>query len=406
MSLQEPPQVSLPAASGLLPTIERVALTKAAVRRLTCPSGRDEVFYWDEVPGLAVRVYKSGRKVWTLQYRDSGGRTRRVQLGQAPALEPADARKAAKSLLAKIAGGSDPSADRKKARQAQTVGAVFEAYLKHAEGQQKSGTYDQTKRNLNKYAAKLHKLAVGEFDRAAVARTHQKLGGEVGRVQANRTLASVSAAWTWALRTGLVAGHNPASYVPKFAEQERERVLTPAEIELMWNCASGGSPFERVVRVLLLTGCRRQEIGGLRWAEIEGDVAVIPAARMKGGRAHEVPLSQLALDQLPKRGDAECVFSMGGEGFEGWSRAKAALDKRITQAAGAAIPQWGLHDLRRTFSTMAHERGLADPHVIEAVLAHEGAQAGVAGVYNRAAYREQKRKLLDIWADCVRQIVS
>jgi integrase len=411
MNIQEHSPVSLAAASGLLPEVTpKVRLTKAAVRRLSCPSDRDEVFHWDdEVPGLAVRVYKTGRKVWTFQYRDNGGSTRRMKLGHAPAVELAEARKAAKSLLAKIAGGADPAADRKKARQARTVGDVFEVYLGHAEREQKASTFDQTRRNLTKYAAKLRKLTVDEFDRAAAAAMHQKLGNEVGRVQANRTLASVSAAWTWALKTGFVeptAAGNPAAFVPKFAEQERERVLSEAEVKLIWDCTAGLSSFERIVRVSLLTGCRRQEIGGLRWTEIDGDLVIIPAARMKGGQAHEVPLSALALEQLPEAGGAEYVFSLGGGGFEGWSRTKAALDTRIAKANGAAIPQWGLHDLRRTFSTMAHERRLADPHVIEAVLAHEGAQAGVAGVYNRAAYRDQKRMLLDAWADEVARLVS
>jgi len=103
-------------------------------------------------------------------------------------------------------------------------------------------------------------------------------------------------------------------------------------------------------------------------------------------------------------GDA-LVFSSGDVGFEGWSGAKKALDRRIADL-GTPLPTWGLHDLRRTFSTMAHERGLAEPHIIEAVLAHEGAQSGVAGVYNRAAYREQKRAALNAWAGMVVEVTE
>ena len=142
----------------------------------------------------------------------------------------------------------------------------------------------------------------------------------------------------------------------------------------------------------------------MRWGEIEGDVLVVPAARMKSGRPHEVPLPPLALAQLPERRGDACVFSTGDVGFEGWSGAKNTLDRRIADLV-APLPAWGLHDLRRTFSTMAHERGLAEPHVIEAVLAHEGAQSGVAGVYNRAAYREQKRAALTAWSRLVADIV-
>ncbi len=423
MTLQKPSPVLLPAASDLLPSlanviplntavrVKRVAapmrLTKTIVGKLVCPAGQTEAFYWDaDVKGLGLRVYPSGRKTWILQYRDAGGRTRRTPLGQAPSIAPAAARKLAGDQLRRIAGGANPSAERRQARKAATVADVFETYLIHAEKEQRSSSFDQTRRNLRKYAARLHREAATDIDRAAVSSLHQRLATDAGRVQANRVLASISAAWVWALRTGLVTGDNPAAYVPKFTEQERDRVLTPAEIKLIWQFTEGLSNYDRIVRILLLTACRRQEIGGALWSEIENDLLVGSGARMKGGRAHEVPLASLALAQLPQRADGDCcVFSISAAGFDGWSAAKRRLDKRIAEAE-APLPAWGLHDLRRTFSTMAHERGLADPHIIEAILAHEGAQAGVAGVYNRAAYRDQKRAALNAWADVVSQIVG
>jgi integrase len=338
------------------------------------------------------------------QYRDAGGRTRRHLIGQAPSIDPIGARKLAGDLLLRVAGGSNPSVERRQARKAATVGDIFEMYLAHAEKQQKPSYFDQTRRNLRKYAAQLHRDAAAEVDRAAVSRLHQRLGEGVGRVQANRTLASLSAAWVWALRTGLVNGDNPAAYVPKFSELPRERVLTPVELRLIWRCTDSQRNYDRIVRVLLLTACRRQEVGGMSWGEIEGDVLIVPAIRMKGGRPHEVPLTPIALEQLPEPQGDGCVFSSGDDGFDGWSGAKNALDRRITDLA-SPLPPWGLHDFRRTFSTMAHERGLAEPHIIEAVLAHEGAKSGVAGVYNSAAYREQKRAALSDWAEIINDIV-
>ena len=417
----EPASDLLPTASDVLPKSAKVIrlprtakakqaavptrITKATIGKLACPPGQKEAFYWDgEISGLGLRVYPSGRKTWVLQYRDAGGRTRRHPIGQASAVDPAAARKLAGDLLMRVAGGANPSVERRQARKAATVGDIFEAYLTHAEKEQRPSSFDQTRRNLRKYAARLHREAVTDIDRAAVSRLHQLLGTEVGRVQANRVLASLSAAWVWALRTGLVGGDNPAAYVPKFSEKPRERVLAPDELRLIWRCTASEGSYNRIVRTLLLTACRRQEIGGMRWGEIEGDVLVVPAARMKRGRPHEVPLTPLALAQLPERRGDACVFSTGDVGFEGWSGAKKALDRRIADL-GTPLPTWGLHDLRRTFSTMAHERGLAEPHIIEAVLAHEGAQSGVAGVYNRAAYREQKRAALNAWAGLVADIV-
>ena len=411
----------LPTASDVLPNSAKVVrltrpakarqaaatrITKTTLGRLTCPPGEKEAFYWDgEISGLGLRVYPSGRKSWVLQYRDAGGRTRRHPIGQASAIDPATARKLAGDLLTRVAGGANPSVERRQARKAATAGDIFDAYLVHAEKEQRSSSFDQTRRNLRKYAARLHREAVTDIDRAAVSRLHQFLGTEAGRIQANRVLASVSAAWVWALRTGLVAGDNPAAHVPKFSETPRERVLGPHELRLIWRCTDGQSSYDRIVRTVLLTACRRQEIGGMRWGEIEGVLLVVPAARMKRRRPHEVPLTPLTLAQLPEGGGNGCVYSAGDNGFEGWSGAKKALDRRIAHLA-APLPAWGLHDLRRTFSTIAHERTLADPHIIEAVLAHEGAQSGVAGVYNRAVYREQKRAALTAWADVVREIVA
>ncbi len=169
----------------------------------------------------------------------------------------------------------------------------------------------------------------------------------------------------------------------------------------------------------------------MRWSEIEGDLLTIPAARMKRERPHEVPLPPLALEQLPARPNKDhFVFGSGKAGFDGWSAGKRRLDIGIAvlraKEAGVALPEkviaddearikalepyflpaWGLHDLRRTFSTTMNERGLADPHVIEAVLAHQGVQAGVAGVYNRSAYREGKRAALAAWAKVIDETVS
>jgi integrase len=397
--------IRLPRAAKAKQAAVRSRITKATIGKLACPPGQEEAFYWDkDVSGLGLRVYPSGRKVWVLQYRDAGGRTRRHPIGQALAIEPAAARKLAGDLLARVAGGANPSVERRQARKAATVGDIFETYLIHAEKEQRPSSFDQTRRNLRKYGARLHREAVTDIDRAAVSRLHQFLGTEAGRVQANRVLASLSAAWVWALRTGLVGGDNPAAFVPKFSEQARERVLAPHELRLIWQCTDGGSSHDRIVRTLLLTACRRQEIGGMRWGETEGEVLVVPVARMKGGRPHEVPLTPLALAQLPARGDDECVFSNGAVGFKGWSGSKKKLDRRIADLA-APMPAWGLHDFRRTFSTMAHERGFAEPHIIEAVLAHEGAQSGIAGVYNRAAYRDQKRAALQAWAEIIAEIV-
>src|SRR5690242_10754619 len=112
----------LPVASDTLPPRPNAAhrhpaaigITKATLRRLVCPEGKTEAFYWDDqVAGLGLRAYASGKRVWLLQYRDSNGRTRRIGLGPVNALDPEKAREAARSHLIQKSIGNDPAAKRR-----------------------------------------------------------------------------------------------------------------------------------------------------------------------------------------------------------------------------------------------------------------------------------------------------
>ena len=205
----------LPAASDVLPgTAEVVRLpvrgravprspsttpiTKASMRRLVCPAAQGEAFYWDDqVPGLGLRAYASGRRVWLLQYRDGTGRTRRMGLGDVGVLDPDQARAAARVHLTQRAIGNDPAAKRRADRQAVRVSEIVTAYLAHQEQRAKASTLDQTRRNLNKYAAVLHGEAVTAVDRGTIYRLHKSLTASAGPVQANRTLATLSAMFAW-----------------------------------------------------------------------------------------------------------------------------------------------------------------------------------------------------------------
>jgi integrase len=194
----------------------------------------------------------------------------------------------------------------------------------------------------------------------------------------------------------------------------RERVLTDPELREIWG-ALGSGQFGEIVRLLLLTGQRREEIGGLRWSEVDFDrrLIVLSPARTKNKRLHELPLAPEALRILkaqPRRKGRDLIFGISGaSGFSGWADCKARLDTAILErrkgkAAGKALPSWRLHDLRRTAATGMAELGVL-PHIIEAVLNHvSGHRAGVAGVYNRARYEGEMRAALDLWAEHVAAI--
>lgn len=222
-----------------------------------------------------------------------------------------------------------------------------------------------------------------------VSRTH-------GPSSAAHLLSYSSRFFRWAVARGYLE-HAPTEHLSARTligpAKRSGRVLTVAELTALWRATDDGSDFSRIVRLLILTGCRRSEIGGLRWAEIDlaDRLITLPPARVKTAHPFLIPLSALAIAQLPKPRPG-CVFGRG-QGFSGWSRAKRRLDRR------AGLTGWTLHDIRRSVVTAWHEEGLAEPWVIEAAVGHlSGYKGGVAGLYNRAQYLPERRALADRWA--------
>lgn len=399
--------------------------TKPIIPRLTCPAGKPEAFHWDaSLPGFGLRAYASGRRQWIAQYRDGAGRTRRAGFGDVKTVELDDAREAARKLLSRVELGADPQAEKRAARKAMRVGALIDTYLADAETRMKPRSYAEVQRHLRVHAKPLHSDPAAAIGRADVVKLLAGISKAGGPVAANRVRSSLSALWVWGLRSGLIDGENPVANVPKpAAEAPRERVLTDRELALIWQATGGDHDHDRIVRLLLLTGARREEVAGLEWGEIEGGLWTLPRARSKNGLPHEVPLGPLALAQLPDRRDGRALaFGEGDGGFSGWSRCKERLDTRMMVVAAKAFTKlhgrepkldevpsvtWTLHDLRRTLSTWLNETG-AEPHIVEAVLNHVSgaAKRGVAGVYNKAQYREPKRAALARWEAHVRDLAG
>src|SRR5215217_7324299 len=124
-------------------------------------------------------------------------------------------------------------------------------------------------------------------------------------------------------------------------------------------------------------------------------------------RGQRPPLDLIWEDEWAKqrRPDRPFLFGEGQGPFQGWSKARGALDRRAA-AAGHHLAPWRFHDLRRTVATRLAELGM-QPHVIEAVLNHvSGHKAGVAGIYNRALYAVEKRQALDLWGGHVRALAE
>ena len=174
----------------------------------------------------------------------------------------------------------------------------------------------------------------------------------------------------------------------------------------------GDDDYGRIVRLLLLTAQRRDEVGSMQWAELDtfsglGHCQAPGPRTIASTRYHLVPA---ALALLPHRRDGrDFLFGDGPRrsgdphrGFSGWSRSKTALDTRLAEALGEPLPHWTVHDLRRSASTVMADRLGVLPHIVEAILNHvSGHRAGVAGVYNRARYAAEMREALERWAEHV-----
>jgi integrase len=417
MNHQDPSASAAAVASVLLPkdrtepssTRERGrvtpgAFTKAMIRRMSCPVGRTEMIYWDpSCRGFGLRAFRSGRRSWLYQYRDEHNRTRRMALGDVSAVSLDAAREAARRQAASVAQGANPSLDRKIKRAAGSVLDVVEAYLEHAKVRQRPRTYMETERHLRIHAAPIHHEHAESVTRRQVALLLERAAKVSGPVAANRLRSQLSALWAWGLRTGVIdADSNPVTYTVRQPEKARERTLTDTELGAIWSGTSGADDYCRIVRLCLLTGCRREEIGGLRWDEVRDDRIVIGADRMKGKLPHEIALLPMISAQLPERPEnAEgCVFGRMSTGFSGWSKRKRQLDTALHERGMLGAP-WCLQDLRRTFSTKLHDDGI-QPFVVEALIAHK--QQGVAAVYNRASFRDAKRAALMRWHEMLAEL--
>lgn len=412
-------------------TTNKVKFTKASVAGLACPPGSDKAFVWDAaLPGFGVCLRASGLRTWVVQFRSRDGKSHRMALGDLRAVPLDKAREKATEHLSRAKLGADPNAERKAARQAVRLLTVVDAYLSDMKGKLRERSFAEVERHLKKHAAPLHHDTAAGIDRADVVRLLTSIRDAKGPVAANRTRASLSALWTWALRSGRIEGENPVANAPKPArETPRDRVLADAELALIWRCTGNDHDHDRMVRLLLLTGARREEVGAMARSEVEiaGDglsaLWTLPATRSKNGLPHEVPLGPLALAQLPlHRAKKQTMFGETANGFSGWSRCKERLDERMVKALRedfakthsreptveeAKLTPWVLHDLRRTFSTWANENGI-EPHVVEACLNHVSgaAKRGVAGTYNKALYRTQKATALAAWEAHVRAVAG
>jgi integrase len=401
-----------------------IKLTNDTVRTLQAGDTGDTIYPDSDrrhgVPGLCLRVREGGSRTFMIQWRQ-GRKQRRFTLGKAGVMTLDDARKKARKMLVGIEDGADPIAEKAKARidDQQEFSVLMRTYLKGRAGDMKPSSLEQCTLHLQKYWKPFHQLPVSRIEKAMVAAELRKIAEDRGGVAANRARSTLSSFYGWLIGEG-ICEENPVIGTNKVGdEKSRDRVLSDAELVEIWQAAPD-SDYGRIVRLLMLTVQRRDEIAGLRdeEANVTDKLISLPPERTKNSRAHEVPLSAPALEILakqPRRDDREFVFGEGEGAFSGFSKAKLRLDEQILERRKAntvdpskvkPMADWTLHDLRRTGSTRMADLGV-QPHIIEAILNHvSGHKSGVAGIYNRSTYAAEKRAALDLWATHVLTIVA
>jgi integrase len=419
-------------------------LTERKIETLAVEHGRkDRLVFDDAQRGLAVRVTASGGRTYLCQYTLHGHKWR-VPLGACSAVSLYRAREAAAAIMGDVAKGLNPAAERKDAAAAErarrvrdrlTLRVLIDDWNRLHLAERRPSYAAEAVRALH-YAFAAHlDDAAEDLDREAVVRALDAIGrrrrrkdGGVGKpprgaAMTGRTAAYGRAAFAWAVRRGAVHTNPFAALPVRKGIVKRERVLSDTEIGEIWRATGdAASPYGTIIRLLLLTGQRRGEVAGMTWGEISDDLAIwtLPGERTKNGATHTVPLSAPARDLLRalmtnhanKRGGLLLPGAVGTP-FSGWSKAKRALDKAISDARASApgadpvpLVQWSVHDLRRTVAT-GLQRLAVRLEVTEAVLNHiSGSRGGIAGVYQRHDWATEKRAALDAWAAHIRSVVD
>ncbi len=364
---------------------------------------------WDEyLPGFGLRIGKA-KKTFFIMTRING-RQRRITVGNAAVLSLADARDRARDIMRNAAKGIDPQeAEKIMQREAararrDTFACVAADYMTELGQHLQSASELQRKLDMDILPA-LGDIPVAEVRRADVKALFLDKA-ETKPVAANRMLALIRVILNYAIDEELIEA-NPASRIKARPEIPRDRYLSEAEIRNFWNGLSEtgtGPQIKRILKLLLVTGQRRAEVCGMRWAEIDMQKAIweLPADRTKAGRAHRVPLSPLALDLIAEPHGGEHVFANGGgRPFHPVSVSWAMHRER--EALGLA-QRATVHDLRRTMATHLGDLGI-DRLIIGKLLNHS--EQGVTGrVYDLDAYAEQKRLAMAAWSNKIMEIVT
>lgn len=364
------------------------------------------------LPGLYLIQQPSGAKGWAVRYRHQGV-PRKLTLGSYPALGLKDARELGAKALRTVAEGRDPGREKILARaaKADSIDRIVEEFLeRHVRRSNRPRTGQETERLLRQHVLpRWRGRMVHEVTRRDVLDVLDRVVDSGAPIAANRVLAATRKFFNWCVARDILAVSPCAGVKPPTAERARDRVLSDDELRLVWQAADKlGGTFGPLVKLLTLTGQRRDEVARMRWEEIdiENRLWTLPAERTKNNKPHEAPLSTAVLavlERVPRTTESFVFTTNGGASpASGYSKNKRRLDALLP----AAMPSWRLHDLRRTCASGMARLGINLP-VIEKVLNHaSGSFAGIVGVYQKHSFADEKRAALEAWGRHVEGLIS
>jgi integrase len=387
-----------------------VGLTDAKIKGLKRPEKGQVEISDPTVPGLRVRMGTSGAQTFILRKRIAG-RIRNITVGRysPPRFGLAEARKKARTIISDIEAGKDPTTalttPRRGGQGAETIRSLWPQY-KAAKADRRS--IYEIERVFDRYVLpELGDRIADAVTRGDVTRFIDGIA-ERAPVMARNVHAQLSSFYTWALPRLDRLPANPCRDAGRPTKpKSRDRVLSEAELGALWKVADAQpEPWRSSLKLLILTGQRREEVFGADRAEfdLKAKLWTIPADKAKNGSAHLVPLSPAAVAVLKGitevEGSAKLFPASGNKdnGPSGISKAVERVRKALAAEMKADVPHWSLHDIRRTVATGMQRLGIR-LEVTEAVLNHvSGSRSGIVGVYQRHDFFAEKRHALEAWA--------
>jgi integrase len=384
----------------------RTKLTAGFVKGFV-PKKEREIAWDQTLPGFGLMVTGKGHRSYVVQYRIDG-RSRRYTINGGLALD--DARKQARAVLAEVAAGRDPVADKRSRKLVETgkdtLKAVAENYLVR-EGDRLRTTIRRRQALQRLVYPTLGALPISQIRRSDVSRLLDQVQDQCGAAMADGVLSLLRRIMNWHaardddFESPIVRGM--ARRTPE--QRERDRVLTDDELCAVWHAAeSFGSPWGQFVRFLLLTAARRTEVAGMSWSEISNGNWTIPKERSKTNTETTLPLSAAAkrvLEELPRIEGCDYAFTTNGRApISGFSAFKVKLD--IACGATSWTQGWRFHDLRRSARSLL-SRASVNPDIAERCLGH--AIGGVRGVYDRHQYIPEMHRAFESLANQIERIV-